>query len=598
MVDTLRQDTRVAALHSPFGQDVLGVARVDVGEGLSELFEIRIEAYSHSDDLDFSPHLGSHFWLVFSTGSGMDRVFDGLLVEAQRLGTVDDLTTYRMVLKPWLWMLSRTSNSRIHSNSSLPGGGTAPGITPPDIIATVFRNGGFSDFRLELSEMYWQLEYCVQYRETDLAFVSRLMEQFGIYYYFEHEQGKHTMVLTDSKTSHRPLPGKFATIPFAPFVENERPSTDRIYRVVGQRRLRTAHVVLNEYDYLNPKTTLLADVSSSPDPLRGAEFYDYPGKYIEQDQGETLARVRLQAEQCLDHRRQAAGDIINVVPGGSFTLSRHTVESENIPYLVVRATHSYVAEAYRSTDGADDGGSTYFGNYELLPLDIPFRAQQLTPRPIIQGPQTAKVVGASGEEIDVDEHGRILVHFYWEREKATSCRVRLAQVWAGRKWGGIFIPRVDQEVIVEFLEGDPDRPLVIGTVYNGDNKVPYDLPSEKTIGGIKSDSTKGGGGYNEFVFDDQKGEELIRGHAEKDLEFEVEVDERWKIRNDSRTDVGNNIDVTSGNTITITADTQIELKVGQNNIVITQAGITIKGLVTQVDGSTLLDLNGGLITIN
>lgn len=585
----ISQDKRIASLQTPLGDDVLAVSRFDGGEGLSELFEYRIEAVSESDpaSLNFDDAIGQHCSLAILNYSGQERVFDGILVEAQHLGKREGQYVYRLVLKPWLWLLSRTTNCRPFSNMSV-----------PDIIKQVFGDAGFSDFDFKLQESYPTLEYCVQYRETDLAFVSRLMEQNGIYYFHRHEHGKHTAVFADTKSSHEPIPG-LETILYVPIVEGSRPNQDHLYRVHMQRRFRTGKVALNDYDWKKPNKSLLVDASGTERYTHASmEHYDYPGQYVEQGDGEKFARVRLEAEQALDQRRNAQGDAVGIYPGGLFTLDRHPQGSENIQFLVVRANHQFVSQLYRSGANEEGPGESYYGTYELLPADRVFRAPLLTEKPIVHGPQTAKVVGKKGEEIDVDEHGRITVQFYWDRDKTPSCRVRVAQMWADKNWGSIFIPRVDQEVIVEHLEGDPDRPLVVGTVYNGDNKTPYSLPGEKNLGGIKSNSTKGGGGYNEWVFDDTKGSELIRGHGQKDLEFKILNDEKW--------DIGVNSDTKVGETLTIEAGMKIEFKVGKNKIVIDGTGVTIKGVaqigvespLTTVKGTGIMTVEGGLVKIN
>ena len=230
-----------------------------------------------------------------------------------------------------------------------------------------------------------------------------------------------------------------------------------------------------------------------------------------------FAKFRLEAEQALDHRRQAEGDAPSLFPGGLVTLEKHTISAENKEYLVVRASHRFGTQHYHGSSA--QGPVSYSGFYEFQPSDRPYRSLPLTPKPRIYGIQTAKVVtkkGEDGEEISTDEHGRIWVKFYWDREPQKTCPIRVAQVWAGKQWGGQFIPRVDMEVVVEFLEGDPDRPLVVGCVFNGDNKYPYGLPDNKTQSGVKSDSSKGHGGYNEFMFEDKKGGEFIRMHAQLD----------------------------------------------------------------------------------
>jgi len=507
MSSDITQDTRIGSLQTPLGKDVLVLVSFEGREGLSELFEWRIEAVSEQENIDFDAALGRACTVVLKT-YGEERDFSGTLVEAHWLGVRGVHYAYRLVLRPWLWLLSRTSDCRIFSDK-----------TAPDIIKEVFSDRGFNDFRLSLTESYPTLKYCVQYRETDLVFVSRLMEQHGIYYFFEHGSDKHTLVLADSKSSHKPIPGR-ESVPFIRLGGDDRREQEHLHEWAVGRRFCTGKVELNDYDYEKPNANLLSDASASSRYEKSSmELYDYPGKYREKSDGERYAKIRLEAEQALDGRRQADGDAASLFPGGLVRLDKHPTTAENHQYLVVRSTHRFVTELYRS--GPGPSGEIYQGNYEFLRSEQPFRSPITTPKPLIHGIQTAKVVGKSGEEIDVDELGRILVQFFWDRKKSQSCRLRVGQVWAGRKWGGQIIPRIGMEVIVEFLEGDPDRPLITGAVYNNDYKLPYDLPANKTIAGVKSDSSKGGGGYNEFMFEDHKGQEQIGLHAQKDYKVVV-----------------------------------------------------------------------------
>jgi type VI secretion system secreted protein VgrG len=582
----LSQERRVASLTTPLGENALALTRFDAGEGISEIFEYRIEAISE-EPRDVESIIGQHCTVTLSSHTGEERFFDGLLVDTQYLGLRNVFHVYRLVLKPWTWLLTRTTDSE-----------TFQDMTAPDIVQKIFSDNGLSDFRMSLTESYPTLEYSVQYRETDLAYISRLMEQHGIYYFFEHEKGKHTMVLADAKSSHQRVPGQ-ETIEFIPVLENQRSARNHLYRLTGQRKLRSGKLALNDYDPLKPNADLLVNVNATEDYTHGQkEYYDFPGEYTERSVGEKYAKVRLEAEQALDKRRHVAGDAVSLFPGGLVKVEKHPDEAENVEHLVVRSAHSFVSRDYRTAAEDAPPEDVYSGNYEFLPSDQVFRAPLLTERPVIHGAQTAKVVCKNGEEIDVDKHGRITVQFFWDRNKTTSIRVRVAQVWAGKGWGGLFIPRVDQEVVVVFLEGDPDRPLVVGAVYNGDNTVPYELEAMKTWNGIKSDSTKGGGGYNEWVFQDKKGSEMVRGHAQKDLEFTIRNNEKW--------DIGVNSDTTVGQTLTITAGTKIELKVGANQVVIDGTGVTIKGVakidanspMTTVQGTGILTLQGGLVKIN
>ncbi|PNG26091.1 type VI secretion system Vgr family protein [Methylocella silvestris] len=619
MTSELTQDKRVASLETPLGKDKLVCLRFDGAEALSELFEYRVEALSTEANVDFDKAIGNNCSVTFKSYSDPDRVFNGVLVEAQALGAQAGLNLYRLTLKPWLWLLSRTSDCRIFENQ-----------TAVDIIKKVFSDRGFSDYRVATTGKFPELEYCVQYRETDLAFVSRLMEQHGIYYFFEHQKDKHTLVLADAKSSHKPVPGHAET----PFIGDERQTRrerEHISRWTPERRFRSGKFELNDYDYLQPNADLKSDAEGQASYTKSKmEIYDYPGKFKKKNDGETYAKVRLQAEQAMDKRRYADGDSISLLPGGLTALKDHPEGGENKEYLVLRALHSYSSQAYRS--GGAQGEDLYSGRYELLSSDVNYRAPLATPRPIVYGPQTAKVVGKDGEEIDVDEHGRILVRFYWDRKNKQSCRVRVAQVWAGKGWGGQAIPRIGQEVVVEFLEGDPDRPLVTGAVYNGDNKYPYEMPANKTQSGLKSDSSKGHGGYNEFMFEDKKGSEKIRMHGERDHEVVIrraetkEVGEIFSSRSDPSRDTtlkngSDNLSIQNGNqtvdikgkqdvsvleTISIEAIQKITLTVGASTITMEPAQITINSpmitvqssLATKISGGMALNLDAAIIKIN
>jgi len=597
----LSQDKRIGILSTPLGKDVLVLVRFDGNEGLSELFEFRIEAASEEADINFDRAIGQQCTLKVNT-YGSEREFNGIMVEAQWLGVKNDYFSYRIVLRPWLWLLSRTTDCRIWQDKKA-----------PEIIKEVFQDRGFTDVESKLTDegSYPKLEYCVQYRETDLNFVSRLMEQHGIYYFFKHSGGKHTLVLADSKSSHSPVP-QHATIPYIPLAGDDRRKEEHIYDWVSERRFRTGKVELNDYNYLKPNAQMLSDANGSEGYTRAQmEFYDYPGKYKEKGEGEKYAKWQLEAEQALDHRRHGNGDAKSLFPGGLTKLEKHSKDSQNIEYLIVRSSHSLVTELYRS-GGHGTPGEIYYGSYEFLPSDRPFRAPIVTPKPLIHGIQTAKVVTkdeGSSEEIDVEELTEIYVRFYWDRKKKRSCKLRCAQVWSGKKWGGQFIPRVGQEAVIEFLEGDPDRPLVVGTVYNDEYKPPYDLPSKKTIAGIKSDSSKGGNGYNEWNFEDKKNSEKITVHAQKDLDITVLSAETRTIGKEFFTPTGMasrtttlkkgddklKLDTGSRDTDiammdTLKAGLLIKLECGASKITMTPVSIAIE--------APLIMINGALVKIN
>lgn len=596
---SLRQDPRVAILNTPFGKDVLVLVRFEASEGLGELFEFRIDALSKDEDVDFDKAIGRPCSVTYKL-YGNERVFHGILVEAEWLGKNDtDFHGYRLVLRPWLWLLSRTSDCRIFEDQ-----------TAPDIIKTVFTDRGFSDFRDDLTENYPKLEYCVQYRETDLNFVLRLMEQHGIYYFFEHSGDKHMLVLADAESSHKPIPG-CSSVPYNAFGGSGHEDRENLSQWLHQRRFRTGKVEYNDYDYLQPTANLISDANGSAHYTRSQmERYDYPGKYKNRKDGEKYAKVCLESEQAVDERRHASGKAASLFPGGLVSLEKHPKGSENRKYLVVRSSHSISTEHYRSTD-ALEAEETYSGSYELQPSNRPFRSPITTSKPRIYGIQTAKVVGKEGEEIDVDEYGRIMLEFFWDRKKKQSCRVRVAEVWSGKKWGGQFIPRIGMEAVVEFLEGDPDRPLVVGTVYNRDYKHPFELPANKTQSGLKSDSSKGSGGYNQVMFEDKKGSEEIELHAQKDykltiLDTEVrEIGERFTGQTagpDSRKTTllrgDDELTVASGNqTVAIAMNQNLTVGMSQTNTVGTSQSNTIGVTQTTTAGGPISITSMATITL-
>lgn len=611
------QNRRLFELTTPLGADVLLATRFDAHEGLSELFEIRIQAISLRENIDFDALIGRKCNIEFRSFDNKKRHFNGVACEAQWEGRNAEFHVYRLVLRPWLWQLSHTTNCRIFKKKST-----------PDIIKEVFDKEGFTDYQFVLNENYPPRDYCVQYRETHLAFVTRLMEEEGIYFYFEHNESEHKLIMVDAKATHKPVQN-LPTVELIP--DSDRHSRDKEHLTdwASDRQFRSGKVALNDYDFTRPNARILQERTGTSTYQKGQlEVYDYPGAFFKEDRGERYAKVRLEAIQCQDRRRQGSGRAPSLYPGALVTLAKHTTAAENRGYLITRAHHSAESTNFRTGEGS---ATQYSGNYEFLQRETQFRALPLTPRPVVHGPQTAKVVGESGEEIDVDRHGRIKVQFHWDRDKTQSRRVRVAQIWSGKAWGGIVIPRIGQEVVVEFLEGDPDRPLVIGTVYNGENVVPYDLPANKTIAGVKSNSSKGGGGYNELVFEDKKSSELIRMHAEKDLSVVVEDQETREVGprfsrgggnartttirkgNDLLKVADENLTIDVAKKILIKAGVEIELRVGSSKIVIDGSRIKVKANHVKVEGSATykttapqtefkadatMTIKGGMVYIN
>lgn len=514
---TLRQRNRLAELKTPLGEDKVVLRRLDAYEAMSETFEYTIEALSEDEDVDFDPAIGRNCVVKVNSYNGLVRHFNGVLVQAQWTGLEEDLFTYRMVLRPWFWLLSHTTDCRFFQE-----------MTAPDIIRKVLNEASFTDYEMKLSQSYPVMEYCVQYRESTYAFVSRLLEEHGIYYYFRHSEDKHVMVMADSISAHEPIAGG-GQLPFRPIGGAYVRAEEHLQQWNTERRFRTGRVMLNDYDFKKPnaKMDVAKDGGEAYEKAR-LEVYDYPGRYVNTGDGDQFAKARLDAEQAVDRRRYATGEAVCIYPGGKLTLEDHPRAAENREYLALSATHSVMVESYRSTASAGTG-DMFTGTYAVMPTSRAFRPPAVTPRPIVHGVQTARVVGEDGAEITCDEFGRVKVQFHWDRKKKQSCWIRVASVWAGKNWGGIYIPRIGDEVVVDFLEGDPDRPLIVGSVWNAENMPVYDLPANKTKMGVKSNSSQGGGGFNEFVMDDEKGSEFIRMHAEKDHEVKVRHKETVQI---------------------------------------------------------------------
>jgi type VI secretion system secreted protein VgrG len=477
-------------------------------------------------------------------------------------------------------------------------------------VTEVLNAHPFSSFENRTTGSFPNLEYCVQYNESDFDFVSRLLEEYGIYYFFEHSENDHKLILADSKSASKP---KVAgpELHYYPLEQKHFQEKETLNELTAVRRFATGKFSLNDFNYMTPHASLLSERQGTAKYKNGKlELYTYPGRFEDKPGGNAAVKVRLEAEQAFDHRFDGAGDSVSCCPGALMKLMKHPQVSDGKEFLILRASHFYRSNAYVST--AAETIEQYSGRYEFLPSDMPYRPPQKTPKPRIFGPQTAFVDGEG--EIDVDEHGRILVVFHWsgDRKKTLSRRVRISHGWSGTNWGDIKIPRVGMEVVVEFLNGDPDHPLVTGTVYNKDAEPPYKLPDQNTISGVKS-KTVGGNGYNEFIFDDKKDDELIRLHAQRDLDSTIEHDERRKVGNDVKVEIGNNRTETIGQQWKVEAGTKIEFICGQSKIVMTPGSITLQSIniqvtaqamlsekapLTQIQGSANLILQGGLVLIN
>lgn len=581
MIETATQSKRIAKLVTPLGDDVLVLLRLDGTEALSELYEFRVEALTSEAAIDTDAVIGHPVHVALGVEGGGTRHFHGLCTDIRWLGGRNERDHYELTLRPWLWLTTRQTDSRIFPNMSV-----------KDIINKVFSDSGFTNVEFRLQGDLGTLPYTVQYQETNFAFVSRLMERYGLYYFFEHTEAKHQLVITNHKGAHVAAPG-YAEVPYYP-PNNVSRERDHLTEWSSVARLRTEKVSVQDYNYTRASTNL-SDMSQATvqHGAAGNAYYTYPAGHAEPGKGRNLAQVILDAERAQALRFYGAGYAGGLGAGSKFKVAKDPLPSAGSDYLVVRASHSITSDEYRS--GAGGGGVPYHGTLECQLWDTPFRAPQRTPWPRMSGPQTAKVVGAQGEEIDVDDKGRILVHFHWEREGKPSCRVRVAQVWAGSGWGGVYIPRIGQEVVVEYIDGDPDRPMVTGAVYNSDHAMPIAQPGDKTQSTLKSNSSKGGGGFNEFRFEDKKGQEQIYTHAQKDRVTEVLNDDSLTVGHDQTikiknhrteevTDGNETIDIKTGNrTVTIgTGHEKLQVKTGNRTTLIDTGNdsLTVNGNMT------------------
>ncbi len=515
------------------GQD-FRVVEFSLRERISTPFELELTLASE-EEVDFDAVIGTE-GLFTIRGEAAARHVHGMTNQFEQTGTIRLATTtrfylYRAVIAPRLWLLSLEQDCRIFQQKSV-----------PQIIKQVLEEGGVPPDRISfrLQGTYAPREYCVQYRETDLNFISRLLEEEGMFYYFEHGKNGHVMVFGDSMVNYSPIAGDPALV----FNPPDGMATDEeyVYAFLLSRRLRTGKTTLRDFNFERPSLDLTC--KDQDNCFIKPEVYDYPGEYADVERGGKLNKVRLQ--EAIMFRDTANGQSYcpRLTPGFTFALKKHELDNFNRDYLVVEAFHSGAQPQAVEEQSLGTSGLSYSNQFFCIPADVAFRSERATPRPVVEGVQTAIVVGPKGEEIYTDEHGRVKVQFHWDREgqrdEKSSCWIRVSQLWAGAGWGAMFIPRIGHEVIVDFEEGDPDRPIIVGRVYHATNTPPYSLPADKNKSAIKSDSTLGGGGSNELCFDDSKGSEEIFLHGQKDWSIAIENDKNQAVGHDESMMVANN----------------------------------------------------------
>jgi len=531
------QDNRAIAIATPLGKDKLLLRALTVHDQLGRPFVMKADLLSEVPDVDFLKLIGKGVTIRWRMPEDDKRLFRGYISSFVQRPRAEGFYRYEATIVPWLWFLTRTADCRIfHSAMSNP----PDDMTVPGILKKVFKDHGFDDVTPALTASYRTLDHCVQYRETDFNFVSRLMEQEGIYYFFEHDDDgggviKHKLKLADAKSAHSEYP-KYETLKFRATTAEAAEKKGTILDWVRVKQAQPGTYKVNDFDFKRPNTSLLGTSTQEDSHANDAfEIYDFAANYADEqaeDHGDDYAKIRIEELKAQHDLIIGRSDCPGLAVGCKFTLEGHPRDDENAEYLIVAVNYQCTAETYKQTTGGQGDSKRFACEFTAIPADHAFRPARVTLKPRIQGPQTAIVVGKAGEEILTDEFGRIKVQFHWDRyspaNENTPCWVRVAQSWAGKNWGSIFLPRIGQEVIVEFLDGNPDRPIVTGAVYNGDSKPPYTLPDNATMSTVKSNSSKGGQGFNEFRFEDKKGSEQVFLHAEKDQDIRVkEVTKEW-----------------------------------------------------------------------
>ncbi|NWB91072.1 type VI secretion system Vgr family protein [Pseudomonas agarici] len=578
------QATRLAQVHSPLGPDVLLLKEFGGSDELGQLFDYQLHLTSNDGAIDLNQLLGKPMSLSLQIQGGL-RYFHGIVARCSQNVSQGQFASYSVTLRPWLWLLTRTSDCRIFQHQSI-----------PQIIKQVFRDLGFSDFEDLLSQPYREWEYCVQYRENSFDFVSRLMEQEGIYYYFRHEKDRHVLVLADAYGAHHPAPG-YESLPYYP-PDGQHRERDHLNDWHLAQEVQPGSLELNDYDFRRPSARIGVR-SAMPRPHTAADYplYDYPGSYVQSQDGEHYARTRIEAFQSLHERVQLDGNARGVGAGHLFSLTGFGRQDQNREYLIVAARYQMTQESLES--GAAATGAQFESNLTCIDAQQSFRPLANTTRPIVNGPQTAVVVGPASEEIWTDQFGRVKVHFHWDRHdqsnENSSCWIRVSQAWAGKNWGSMQIPRIGQEVIVSFLEGDPDRPIITGRVYNAEQTVPYNLPANATQSGMKSRSSKGGtpANFNEIRMEDKKGAEQLYIHAERNQDIVVEVDESHSVGHDRNKNIGNDEVATVGNDrhLAIKHDDRLLVGCSKTDAISKSYLIEVGENLRLVCGKSVLELN-------
>ncbi len=535
-------------------------------EGLSRLFQYTLELVTEDGDLDLSTLVGQAARLsIHGADESIERVVHGTISRMDHGDTGRRYTTYYVDLVPRVLWLTQRSNCRIFQN-----------LTAIDIVKQVLAQNNIAadTYKVACNGTHEPREYCVQYRETELEFIERLLAEEGIYYYFEHSEENHKLIFADHTSAHKAISGE-TTVNYHPGTGTVA-DQDSVRQFSYGERVRPGAVTLRDYAFQKPSLNLEAQEKYATD--KELELYDYGARYDLPKLGMARAKMRLEAQQVARKFAKGQSDCMRLIPGATFTLAEHSHGAFNQSYLITYL-HSEGRQPQVLEEGASDQGSRYANRFSAIPASVQYRAGVVTEKPVMRGMQTAVVVGPSGEEIYTDEFGRVKVQFHWDRDgkndDKSSCWMRVSQLWAGAGWGAMFIPRIGQEVLVDFIEGDPDRPVVVGRMYHGVNRPPYPLPANKTRSTIMSQSTPGGGGSNELRFEDKNGSEEVYLHAQKDLNVVVEHDASARVGHNERNTVGVNKSESIGSNKSESVGANKTISVGANHTETIGAGMTL-----------------------
>ncbi|HYK01928.1 MAG TPA: type VI secretion system tip protein TssI/VgrG [Thermoanaerobaculia bacterium] len=539
------QTDQYISVSTPLGKDKLLLRSFRGEERLSGLFEFVLEMQSEDPALDFAAIVGKSATVTVLLADGSNRYVNGIVGKFVQAGGDARFYNYYAELHPWFWLLTMSADCRIWQNKSV-----------IDIVTGLFTELGFTDYKNSTTGTYTALEYCVQYNETAFAFVSRLLEDAGITYFFEHEDGKHTLVLADASSAYADCPGA-ATVNVGGTVHWLQQNT--IVSCSLEQNVIPGKYAVDDFGFETPSTDLMGSADSTK-AIEGTKrrLYEYPGGFVKKDAAEGLAKKRMEEHELPQKLLRGTSFCRAWFAGAKSTVAKHLRDDANVAYVLQYVSHSASWDAYTNS-------------FEAVPADAIIRPRRLTPRPVIPGTQTAIVVGKSGEEIWTDKYGRVKVQFHWDQlgknDENSSCWIRVAHGWAGKAWGQMFLPRIGQEVVVSFLEGNPDRPLITGSVYNAEQTVPYTLPDNQTQSTIKSNVSKGGGGFNEIRFEDKKDSEEVFVQAERDYNTVIKNNETHKVGFEKKKDGNQTIDIYKNRTVTLQeGNDALQVKKGNRDI--------------------------------